>query len=102
MTYFGLASQRNIRTVTVERENRTRVCRECGRPLEVYNGLCSVHGEQASFIFDNTIRAFSKDYDTVKRAIPEIEAASGSKVSLAELSPSVSMIVSKDEVRDGL
>ena len=100
MTYFGLASQRNIRTVTVERENRTRVCRECGRPLEVYNGLCSVHGEQASFTFDNTIRAFSKDYDIVKRAISEIEATSGSgsKVSLAELSPSVSMIVSKDEM----
>ena len=99
MTYFGLASNRNIRTVTVERENRTRVCRECGRPLEVYNGLCSLHGEQSTFVFDNTIRAFNKDYDIVKRVIPEIEAVSDSKLSLAELSPSVSMIVSKDETR---
>ena len=30
MTYFGLVSHRSIRTVAVEREYRTRVCRECG------------------------------------------------------------------------
>ena len=48
MTYFGLASHRSIRTVAVEREYRTRVCRECGMPLNVYGGMCDHEGEPAS------------------------------------------------------
>ena len=39
MNYFEMASQRSIRTVDVEREYRTRVCRECGMPLNVYGGM---------------------------------------------------------------
>lgn len=85
-------------TVAVEKENRTRFCRECGRPLNVYSGMCDGHGENATYTFENKIRAFRKDIVTVKRAIPEIEVSSDSRVVLAELSPDVSMIVSKGEI----
>ncbi len=61
MTYFGLASCRSIRNVAIEREHRTRMCRECGMPLNVYNSLRDHEGNPAMFLFDNRIRAFRED-----------------------------------------
>jgi hypothetical protein len=97
MTYFGMASQRSIRTVDVEREYRTRVCRECGRPLNVYGGLCDHEGEPARFLFENTIRAFCPDIGKVRQAIRSIESEAPGKTKLSEISPSVQLIVSKEE-----
>ena len=97
MTYFGSASQRNIRTVAVEREYRARVCRECGRPLEVCGGACGPRAE-ARYLFDNTIRTFASDYDTVRDACDELrpELRSSGK-GLGDISKDVALIVSTDE-----
>ncbi len=62
MTCFGMASQRSIRTADVEREYRTRVCRECGRPLNVCGGLYDHKREPARYLFENTIRAFGPTF----------------------------------------
>lgn len=99
ITYFGLASNKSIFTVSVEREYRSRVCRECGRPLNVYGGLCDHQGEQARFMFDNTIRSFRVDRDLVKGAIEELRGMSEhGQVNLSEISPKVARIVSRDEI----
>ena len=97
MTYFGSASQRNIRTVAVEREYRTRICRECGRPLEVCGGACGPRAE-ARYLFDNTIRTFAKDYREVRDACDELrpELRSSGK-GLGDISKDVALIVSTDE-----
>ena len=97
MTYFGSASQRNIRTVAVEREYRARVCRECGRPLEVCGGACGPRAE-ARYLFDNTIRTFARDYREVRDACDELrpELRSSGK-GLGDISKDVALIVSTDE-----
>ena len=97
MTYFGSASQRNIRTVSVEREYRARVCRECGRPLEVCGGACGPRAE-ARYLFDNTIRTFARDYREVRDACDELrpELRSSGK-GLGDISKDVALIVSTDE-----
>ena len=99
MTYFGLASHRSIRTVAVEREYRTRVCRECGMPLNVYGGMCDHEGEPARFLFDNRIMAFRKDYGAVESGLRLLSSGmgEGEKLRLSELSRDISLIVSKDE-----
>jgi len=100
MTYFGLASHRNIRTVAVEREYRTRVCRKCGKSLNVYDGMCDHEGEPARFLFDNRIRAFRNDYSAVQSGIQMLSSymGSGKKLKFSEISEAVSLIVSSDEV----
>ncbi|MBR3477044.1 MAG: hypothetical protein IKH39_07850 [Candidatus Methanomethylophilaceae archaeon] len=100
MTYFGLAFHRNIRTVAVEREYRTRVCRECGRPLNVYGDMCDHEGEPARFLFDNRITAFRKDYDLVKEGIRQLSSSSKHGIGrrLSKISSEVGLIASKDEV----
>ena len=99
ITYFGLASNKSISTVSVEREHRSRVCRECGRPLNVYGGLCDHQGEQARFMFENTIRSFREDRDLVKGAIEELRGMSeNGQVNLSEISPKVAKIVSRGEI----
>ena len=97
MTYFGSASQRNIRTVAVEREYRARICRECGRPLEVCGGACGPRAE-ARYLFDNTIRTFAKDYREVRDACDELrpELRSSGK-GLGDISKDVALIVSTVE-----
>ena len=97
MTYFGSASQRNIRTVAVEREYRARVCRECGRPLEVCGGACGPRAE-ARYLFDNTIRTCALDYDTVRDACDELRPElRRSGKGLGDISKDVALIVSTDE-----
>ena len=100
MTYFGLASHKNIRTVAVESEYRARVCRNCGKPLNIYNGMCDHEGEPARFLFDNRIRAFRKDYSAVQSGIHMLSSymGPGKKLKLSEISEAVSLIVSSDEV----
>jgi hypothetical protein len=100
MTYFGLASHKNIRTVAVESEYRARVCRNCGKPLNVYNGMCDHEGEPARFLFDNRIRAFRKDCSAVQSGIHMLSSymGPGKKLKLSEISEAVSLIVSSDEV----
>lgn len=99
ITYFGLASNKSISTVSVEREHRSRVCRECGRPLNVYGGLCDHQGEQARFMFENTIRSFRVDRNLVMDVVEELRGMSGhNRVSLSEISPKVARIISRDEV----
>ncbi len=97
MTYFGLASHRSIRTVAVEREYRTRVCRECGMPLNVYGGMCDHEGEEARFLFENSIRTFRKEYSSVKKGVSLLSGTYGGTVKLSEMSPEVQLIVSRDE-----
>lgn len=106
ITYFGLASNKSISTVSVEREYRTRVCRDCGQPLSVYSGMCDHQGEPSRFLFENTIRSFREDRDLVKGAMDELGSMSEKGyVNLSEISPKVARIVSSDEVskchRDG-
>ena len=100
MTYFGLASHKNIRTVAVESEYRTRICRACGRPLNVYGGFCDCEGQPASFLFDNRIRAFRKDYSAVKEGLRLLSSGMGpgKNLRLSEISPVVSLIASTEEV----
>ncbi len=99
LTYFGLTSQRKLRTIATETEYRTRYCRICNSPLNVYSGLCDVHGEQSLFLHRNTIKTFSEHYDTVKHAINELkDDLKDSKIKLGTISPDTSLIVSKDEV----
>ncbi|MBE6514515.1 MAG: hypothetical protein E7Z69_05595 [Thermoplasmata archaeon] len=98
MTYFGAASNRNIQTVAVEREYRNRVCRACGNPLSVYAGICDGCGEPARYLYDNTIKVFRSDRDFVKRALDELRNADPENMpKLSEISPKVSLMVSKDE-----
>ena len=97
MTYFGSASQRNIRTVAVERDYRGRVCRDCGQPLVVCRGACGPR-EESRFMFDNTIRTFARDYREVRDACDELrpELRSSGK-GLGDISKDVALIVSTDE-----
>ncbi len=98
MTYFGLASHRNLMTVSVDREYRSRVCNICGRPLSVHAGLCDREGNPAEFLFKNPVKAFRKDYSLVKTSIGELSLMSpDKKVRLSDLSQYVSTIVSKEE-----
>jgi hypothetical protein len=98
MSCFEMASHRSIRTVAVEREYRTRVCRECGMPLNIYGGMCDHEGEPARFLFDNNIRAFRKDYGAVKEGMKILlEARDGDGVKLSEVSPKVQLMVSREE-----
>ena len=86
--------------MAVEREYRTRVCRECGMPLNVYGGMCDHEGDPASFLFENPIRTFRKDYSTVESGIRLLSSGleKRKKLRLSEISPDVSLIVSRDEV----
>ena len=84
--------------MAVEREYRTRVCRECGMPLNVYGGMCDHEGEPARFLFDNNIRAFRKDYGAVKEGMRILlETRDGDGVKLSEVSPKVQLMVSREE-----
>ena len=97
MTYFGSASHRNIRTVAVERDYRGRVCRDCGQPLVVCRGACGPR-EESRFLFDNTIRAFAKDYREVRDACDELRPElRRSGKGLGDISKDVARIVSTDE-----
>ncbi len=98
-TYFGLASQRSIRTVATEREIRVRVCRVCGSDLNVHDGLCDLHGEHATYTYDNAIRAFGCDCPHVRNAIDVLkEEPEWKGTTLADIAPRTSLIVSRDEV----
>ena len=99
LIYFGELSQKNIRTVATEREVRQRVCRACGRPLNTYNGMCDLHGEPTRYNFDNTIRTFREDYETVKGSLDLISGEMKENgVTLADIAPKTALIVSKDEI----
>ena len=99
ITYFGKASKRNLVTVANEREYRTRLCRECGQPLNIYTGLCDVHGKATTFLYDNRIKAFREDSDDVKAAIDEIrEELRSDGLSLGSISGDVALMVARDEV----
>ena len=75
------------------------MCRECGRPLNVYGGLCDHQGEQARFMFENTIRSFREDMDLVRGAIEELKNMSEhGHLNLSKISPKVARIVSRDEI----
>lgn len=102
MTYFGSASNKSISTVAVEKEYRTRVCRDCGKPLGVFRGVCDHLGEPSRFLFENTIRSFREDRDLVKGAMEELRGRSeNGRVNLSELSPKVAKVVSRDEIAPG-
>ena len=99
ITYFGLASNKSISKVAVEKEYRSRVCRDCGKPLNVYGGMCDHQGEPSRFLYENTFRSFREDRDLVKGAIDELgNLSEDGRVNLAEISPKVSKFVSRDEV----
>lgn len=99
ITYFGLASNKSISKVSVEREYRMRVCRDCGRPLSVYGGMCDHQGEPSRFLFENTIRSFREDRDLVRGAMEELGSMSEKGyVNLSEISQKVARIVSRDEI----
>lgn len=98
ITYFGLASNKSIQTVAVEREYRTRQCRTCGKPLNVFAGICNSCGEPAKYLYENTIRAFAGDKDFVKRALDELKNTDPESMpKISEIAPKVSLMVSKDE-----
>ena len=44
ITYFSLASNKSISTVSVEKEYRSRVCRGCNTSFNVYSGICDYQG----------------------------------------------------------
>jgi hypothetical protein len=68
-------------------------------PLNVYGGMCDHEGEPARFLFDNRIMAFRKDYGAVESGLRLLSSSmgEGEKLRLSEISPAVSLIVSKDE-----
>ena len=69
-------------------------------PLNVYGGMCDHEGDPASFLFENPIRTFRKDYSTVESGIRLLSSGleQRKKLRLSEISPDVSLIVSRDEV----
>ena len=99
ITYFGEVNQNNFRKITVEKEIRTRQCKECGASLNIYTGLCDIHGEQAKYTFENEVKSFKRDAAIVKQAWetlkPDLRKGC---TSLAKISPKTAMIVSTDEL----
>ncbi len=89
-----------INTVDIESEYHARVCRNCGKLLNVYNGMCDHEEEPARSFFDNRIRALRKDYSAVQSGIHMLLSymGPGKKLKLSEISEAVSLIVSSDEV----
>ena len=66
-------------------------------PLNVYGGMCDHEGEEARFLFENSIRTFRKDYSSVKKGVSLLSGTYGGTVKLSEMSPEVQLIVSRDE-----
>ncbi len=66
-------------------------------PLNVYGGMCDHEGDPASFLFENNIRAFKKDYSAVISGMQRLNEGLKTNIKLSSISANVSMIVSKDE-----
>lgn len=99
ISYFGEANQNNFRRVAVEKDRRTRVCKECGAPLNVYTGLCDIHGDPAQYTFENTVRTFKRHHPQVKQALqrldPELRA---NRTTIGRIAPKTALIVSSSEL----
>ena len=99
ITYFGEVNQNNFRKITIEKEIRTRQCKECGAPLNIYTGLCDIHGEQAKYTFENEVKSFKRDAAIVKQAWeilkPDLKKE---HTTLAKIASKTAMIVSTEEL----
>lgn len=96
--YFGELAQRNLRSVSVETEYRTRPCPICGDDLNVYSGMCDLHGEPSGYRAENTFHTFGEHYPLVRDVLKEMESdLRDGGVKLGEVSPEVALIVSRAE-----
>ncbi len=100
ITYFGEVNQNNYRIVSVEKTLHTRTCRHCGAPLNIYTGLCDLHGDPARYTSINTIRTFKRDAPIVKQAIRWLDPRlRESRTSLGDIAPKTALLVSSDEIK---
>ena len=100
ISYFGEANQNNFRRVAIEKDRRTRVCRQCGAPLNIYSGLCDIHGDPAQYTFENTIRTFKRHHTQVKQAIEQLQPQlRANRTTIGRITPKTALLVSSDEVR---
>ena len=100
ITYFGEVNQNNFRKITIEKEIRTRQCKEYGATLIIYTGLCDLHGEQAKYTFENEVKSFKRDAPIVKQAWETLKPDLRKEhTSIAKIAPKTALIVSTDELR---
>lgn len=102
-SYFGGPSRKNMRIVTVEKEQRARVCNceGCGKPLNVYAGLCDTCGTLATYMFDNTVRTFRNDYDNVKQILDGIKKDLKQQgMSISDIATKTALMVSAEELSE--
>lgn len=96
--YFGELAHRNLRSVSVETEYRTRPCPVCGDDLNVYSGMCDLHGEPSGYWAENTFHTFREHYPLERDVLKEVgkDLREGG-VKLGEVSPEVALMVSREE-----
>lgn len=100
ITYFGEVNQNNFRKITIEKEIRTRQCKECGATLNIYSGLCDIHGEQAKYTFENEVKSFKRDAPIVRQAWETLKPDLRKEhTSIAKIASKTALIVSTDELR---
>lgn len=64
--YWGGVARNKIRIVTIHRQYRIRICKECGHLLRVYEGSEDLDGRYVRYIQDNQILCFAHDFTTVR------------------------------------
>ncbi len=69
MRYWGLLSQKSIQKIDNIRQYKIRLCKECGTPLRVYQGMSDLDGDYVRYIQDNPVVCFARNASAVKAFI---------------------------------
>ncbi|MBR4685489.1 MAG: hypothetical protein IKP04_03060 [Candidatus Methanomethylophilaceae archaeon] len=66
LRYWGGVARNKIKVVTIHRQYKVRICKECGHLLRVYEGSEDLEGHYVRYIQDNQILCFAHDFTTVR------------------------------------
>ncbi|MDO5853586.1 MAG: hypothetical protein Q4Q62_06005 [Thermoplasmata archaeon] len=65
---FGVVARKHIRVFDVYREDRVRLCPECGAELMIYDGFDDRDPKPSRYIHDSPIMVLAEEYDMVHAA----------------------------------
>ena len=113
ITYFGMVSHRDLRSVGSESWVEVRRCPHCGTGMRTYEGVCDSCGVQSTYSHHNDFRAFKEHLTIVNDSLEairgelRIDPGSYDQISnddisggmLSAISPKVSLMVGTDELR---